>query len=85
MSEWKETTLGEISTDVSYGYTESANSEPVGPKSFEIDENDRICISQQACIDSIKTVETFFNEITDFALRVFPDRHQYVDDGTEPF
>lgn len=39
----------------------------------------------QACLDSIKIVETFFNEITDFALRVFPDRHQYIDDGTEPF
>jgi hypothetical protein len=54
-------------------------------KSFEIDDNERICVSHQACLDSIKIVETFFNEITDFALRVFPDRHQYVDDGTEPF
>ncbi len=34
--EWKEVTLGEISTGVSYGYTESANSEPVGPKFLRI-------------------------------------------------
>ena len=54
-------------------------------KSFEIDDNDRIFISHQACIDSINIVETFFNEITDFALRVFPERHQYIDNGTDPF
>jgi hypothetical protein len=54
-------------------------------KSFEIDDNERICISHKACLDSVKIVETFFNELTDFALRIFPDRHQYVDDGTNPF
>lgn len=54
-------------------------------KSFEIDDNERIYISHQACLDSIKIVEMFFNEITDFALRVFPDRHQYIDDATGPF
>ncbi|MDR6460475.1 hypothetical protein J2786_003609 [Chryseobacterium vietnamense] len=53
-------------------------------KSFEIDDNERIIISHQACLESIKIVETFFNEITDFALRVFPDRHHYIN-GTEPF
>ena len=54
-------------------------------KSFKVDDNDRICISQQACLDSIKIVETFFNELTNFALKNFPHRHQYVDSGTEPF
>lgn len=36
MSEWKQTTLGEISDDVSYGYTESAVSEKIGPKFLRI-------------------------------------------------
>jgi hypothetical protein len=44
-------------------------------KSFEIDDNERVCISHQSCLVSIKIVETFFNELTDFALREFPDRH----------
>ena len=35
-SAWIETSLGKISTDISYGYTESANSEPVGPKFLRI-------------------------------------------------
>ncbi len=35
-SDWVETTLGDISTDVSYGYTESANTEKVGPKFLRI-------------------------------------------------
>lgn len=54
-------------------------------KSFEIDKNERICISHQACIDSLKIFETFFNEITGHALRVFPDKHQFVDNGIKPF
>ncbi|MBN2180371.1 MAG: restriction endonuclease subunit S [Sedimentisphaerales bacterium] len=36
MSDWKETTLGEIATDIAYGYTESASIEPVGPKFLRI-------------------------------------------------
>ncbi len=36
MSEWRKTTLGEISTKISYGYTESASSEPIGPKFLRI-------------------------------------------------
>lgn len=36
MSEWKTTTLGEICTDISYGYTESARTEIVGPKFLRI-------------------------------------------------
>ena len=36
MSEWKEIKLGDISTNISYGYTESANSKPVGPKFLRI-------------------------------------------------
>lgn len=36
MSEWREVTLGEISSDVSYGYTESAKKEKVGPKFLRI-------------------------------------------------
>jgi type I restriction enzyme S subunit len=36
MSEWKEYKLGDISEDVSYGYTESANDKPVGPKFLRI-------------------------------------------------
>lgn len=36
MSEWEETTLAEICTDISYGYTESANLERIGPKFLRI-------------------------------------------------
>lgn len=36
MSEWKETTLADLCTDISYGYTESANEEKVGPKFLRI-------------------------------------------------
>jgi len=36
MSEWIETTLGEVSTDISYGYTASANSDKIGPKFLRI-------------------------------------------------
>lgn len=35
-NDWIETTLGDISIDVSYGYTESANTEKVGPKFLRI-------------------------------------------------
>lgn len=36
VNDWIETTLGDISIDVSYGYTESANTEKVGPKFLRI-------------------------------------------------
>lgn len=36
MSKWVETTLGEVSIDISYGYTASANSENIGPKFLRI-------------------------------------------------
>lgn len=36
MSEWKETTLAELCSDISYGYTESAKQEKVGPKFLRI-------------------------------------------------
>jgi type I restriction enzyme S subunit len=36
MSEWKETTLADLCTDISYGYTESAKQEKVGPKFLRI-------------------------------------------------
>ncbi|MCK9454756.1 restriction endonuclease subunit S [Sulfurimonas sp.] len=36
MSEWLNTTLGEISTDISYGYTASASQEECGPKFLRI-------------------------------------------------
>ncbi len=36
MSEWKECKLGEICSDVSYGYTESASLDPIGPKFLRI-------------------------------------------------
>jgi type I restriction enzyme, S subunit len=35
-NEWKTVTLGEISKDISYGYTASAQWEPVGPKFLRI-------------------------------------------------
>lgn len=35
-SKWRETTLGDLSSDVSYGYTESASSEKVGPRFLRI-------------------------------------------------
>ncbi len=36
MKEWKEVKLGEISTNIAYGYTESAKNEPIGPKFLRI-------------------------------------------------
>lgn len=36
MTEWKETTLAELCTDISYGYTESAKQEKIGPKFLRI-------------------------------------------------
>ena len=36
MSEWEYTTLGDISVDISYGYTESASLKEVGPKFLRI-------------------------------------------------
>ena len=36
MSEWKETNLGEICSDISYGYTASAKAEASGPKFLRI-------------------------------------------------
>ncbi len=36
MTNWKEYKLGEIANDVSYGYTESANEKPIGPKFLRI-------------------------------------------------
>ncbi len=36
MSDFKEYRLGDVSEDVSYGYTESANEKPVGPKFLRI-------------------------------------------------
>lgn len=36
MSKWKETTLADLCTDISYGYTESAKQEKVGPKFLRI-------------------------------------------------
>ena len=35
-SEWKITSLNEISKDIAYGYTESASREPIGPKFLRI-------------------------------------------------
>jgi len=36
MTNWREYKLGEIANDVSYGYTESANEKPIGPKFLRI-------------------------------------------------
>jgi type I restriction enzyme, S subunit len=36
MTEWRETTLADLCTDISYGYTESAKQEKVGPKFLRI-------------------------------------------------
>jgi len=36
MSEWKKCKLGELCRDISYGYTESASFEPIGPKFLRI-------------------------------------------------
>jgi type I restriction enzyme S subunit len=36
VNDWVDTTLGDISTEVSYGYTESANTEKVGPRFLRI-------------------------------------------------
>lgn len=54
-------------------------------KSFSIDEDERIEISHQACLDSIKIVEAFFEHITQFAFKVFPDRYKSDPDDNSPF
>ncbi len=36
MTDWKECKLGELCSDIAYGYTESASLEPVGPKFLRI-------------------------------------------------
>jgi len=36
MTNWKEYRLGDIASDVSYGYTASADLKPVGPKFLRI-------------------------------------------------
>lgn len=36
MSEWQEVTLGTVSQEISYGYTESAAAQPIGPKFLRI-------------------------------------------------
>jgi len=36
MSDWKEYKLGEVCSDINYGYTASANNDPVGPKFLRI-------------------------------------------------
>jgi type I restriction enzyme S subunit len=36
MGEWKECTLAEVSEDISYGFTESASQDPIGPKFLRI-------------------------------------------------
>lgn len=36
MSEWRKTNLGEICSDISYGYTASASQDPIGPKFLRI-------------------------------------------------
>lgn len=40
-------------------------------KSFEINDDERICISLQACNEGITIIESFFKEITDYALKTF--------------
>ncbi len=54
-------------------------------KSFSIDDNERIQISQQGCLDAIQIVDEFFREITEFAFRTFPDRYKYDGEGSELF
>lgn len=54
-------------------------------RSFEIDDNDRICISHKACLDSIEIVWSFYTEITDFALGIFPKPEPKQTDGKPPF
>lgn len=36
MSDWQETTLGDISKEITYGYTASAKQDPIGPKFLRI-------------------------------------------------
>ena len=36
MSEWEKTTLADLCSDISYGYTESAKQEKIGPKFLRI-------------------------------------------------
>jgi hypothetical protein len=52
-------------------------------QSYAINENEKIIISHQACLDSITIVEKFFEEITLFALRTFPDRYKSDEDESD--
>jgi hypothetical protein len=54
-------------------------------KSYSIDDNERIIISHQACLDSIAFVEAFFEEITRYAFKVFPDRYEADTTDDLPF
>jgi len=53
--------------------------------SFSLDDNDQIIITHQGCLDSIQIVEKFFDEITEFAFRVFPEKFQPSPQDLEDF
>ncbi len=44
-------------------------------KAFEITDNEYICITHQACIFGLDSVENFYSKITEFAFEVFPTKH----------
>jgi type I restriction enzyme S subunit len=71
MSEWKEYRLSELCTDISYGYTESASSEPIGPKFLRITDivpNQIDWPNVPFCKSSNETTEKYRLEIGDIVI-----------------
>ena len=71
MNEWKKYKLGEICTDISYGYTESAVSEPIGPKFLRITDivpNQINWLTVPYCKSTNETTEKYRLEIGDIVI-----------------
>ena len=71
MSEWKECKLSELCTGISYGYTESAVSEPIGPKFLRITDivpNQIDWLKVPYCKSTNETTEKYRIEIGDIVI-----------------
>ena len=71
MSEWKEFSLSELCTDISYGYTESAVSEPIGPKFLRITDivpKQIDWLNVPYCRSSQENIEKYRLEIGDIVI-----------------
>ena len=71
MSEWKKYRLGEICTDISYGYTASAMYDPIGPKFLRITDivpNQIEWLTVPYCKSTNETTEKYRLEIGDIVI-----------------